>query len=92
MVEKDKIREMLRRDSNQRVLDEIAKFSFYTETKLRRVYVTGAVASKVFPGKKDMVSRTKSSIELFCSPEYEVLDCDEEHITVTETTLKYASK
>ena len=92
MVKKDKIREMLRHDGNQRVLDEIAKFSVYTEAKLHRIYVIGAVASKVFSGKRDKVSRVKTSIELLCSPEYKILDCDEDHIIVTEATLRYASK
>jgi hypothetical protein len=92
MVKKDKIREMLRQDGNQRVLDEIAKFSVYTEAKLRRAYVIGAVASKIYPGKRDKVSKTSSSIDTLSNPNNRVLGVDGEYIVVTETTLRYASK
>jgi hypothetical protein len=92
MVKEDKIREMLRQNRNQHVLDEIAKLSFFTEVKLRKAYVTDTIASRIYPGKIDGISKTKSSIKLFCSPNYGILGENEDCIIVTEETLKYASR
>jgi len=92
MVKKDKIREMLRQNRNQRVLNEIAKLSVFTEAKLRRAYVIGAVASKAYHGERDGVSKASSSIDTLSNTDNRVLGVDGEYIVVTEATLRYASK
>jgi hypothetical protein len=88
----EKIRKMLRKDSYQRILDEIARFSLYENAKLLKFKIINEVARDVFPGGRDGVRKTMSAIDLFSSPEYGIVGVNENYILTNEKTFKYASR
>jgi hypothetical protein len=89
---KDPVKEMLRKDDHQRILEALVKFSAGETGTLHKHGAISAIAKQIYPGRREYVAKVASAIETFSKPPYGIITVNGSNITVTEKTLKYASR